>query len=262
MGGLSMLDIVFPRLYAAYVAYFTDDLPFWQQLAASSDGPFLELGCGPGRVLHFLAERGFHGTGMDNDQGMLEWARLHAIPPFEDKIDLVYADMCHFTFQEPYSLIIVPCNTFAYFDENSALQILESVNHNLTPDGKVAIVIPNIEGKQSPEMLYGDEDLWDSEPAFQYFEPISEHPIQVYARHQLEAEGSTLHVTWSFDELFPDGNVHRTIHKVTYHLRSIQETARLLHQSGLTLIVIYGDYDFGALDPESYELILLAKKSS
>ena len=71
---------------AAYVAQFSEDLPFWRTLATSSGSPILELGCGPGRVVFDLANEGFIVTGLDHDQEMIQWARSHTSGDLLEKI--------------------------------------------------------------------------------------------------------------------------------------------------------------------------------
>jgi SAM-dependent methyltransferase len=43
------------------------DLPLWEELAAASGGPVLDLGCGTGRVALHLARRGHEVTGLDRE---------------------------------------------------------------------------------------------------------------------------------------------------------------------------------------------------
>jgi SAM-dependent methyltransferase len=50
------------------------DVPFWRRVAARSDGPVLELGCGTGRVSRPLARAGIDLVGIDRSAPMLERA--------------------------------------------------------------------------------------------------------------------------------------------------------------------------------------------
>jgi len=52
------------------------ELEFWLKTAAETDGPILELGCGTGRVLIPLLQRGFDIAGIDTSPYMVE--RCHA----------------------------------------------------------------------------------------------------------------------------------------------------------------------------------------
>jgi len=61
------------------------DVPFWRRVAAETDGPVLELGCGTGRVSLPLARAGIELVGIDRSAPMLQRAirrarRLRLIP--------------------------------------------------------------------------------------------------------------------------------------------------------------------------------------
>jgi SAM-dependent methyltransferase len=84
------------------------DLPLWEELAAKTDKPIMELGCGSGRVTLHLAEKtGLLVIGFDNDRKLVEaiWERGHgttadaeqqdvrAFEPMATKFSLVIAPM-------------------------------------------------------------------------------------------------------------------------------------------------------------------------
>jgi SAM-dependent methyltransferase len=46
---------------------YAADLPLWEELAAATGGPVLDLGCGTGRVALHLARRGHAVTGLDRE---------------------------------------------------------------------------------------------------------------------------------------------------------------------------------------------------
>lgn len=251
----------FPRIYAAHVAQFSEDLPLWRTLATSSGSPILELGCGPGRVVSELANEGFIVTGLDHNQDMIQWARSHTADDLLEKINFIHADMRNFILPDRYALTIIPCNTFAYFSEVDALQVLACVKEHLTFLGKLAMVIPNPEPHTSIPATLPDAATSGSEPITHFIEPISQRPVHVYAEEKLDLENNTLQVLWSFDELFPDGEVIRLQHPITYHLRSLELTIRLLESVDLEVEDVYGDYHYGPLDRNSPEIILLVKKN-
>src|SRR5436190_3094401 len=65
------------------------DVPFWRRLAATADGPVLELGCGTGRVSLPLARAGVRLVGVDRSAAMLGVARKRA----RHGIEFVRADI-------------------------------------------------------------------------------------------------------------------------------------------------------------------------
>jgi SAM-dependent methyltransferase len=257
-----MPESSFSRLYAAYTAEYTEDLPFWLNLAKSSGDPVLELGCGPGRVLCELAQAGLNVTGLDHDEDMIKWARAQIPEKLQEKITFIHGDIRRFDLPDHYPLIIVPCNTFAYFDHDDALQLLMCVKHHLTQNGQLVLSIPNPSQDDIFEAGLSPNGLPESKPISDFIEPMSGNPVQVYAYEEIDREKSTCQVLWAFDELFPDGKVNRLYHPITYHLRSLKEMNELLHHAQLDIKHVFGDYESGPLDQNSHEMIIVAMHPS
>jgi SAM-dependent methyltransferase len=252
----------FSRLYAAFVTQFTEDIPFWLHLAESSGGPILELGCGPGRVLHYLANEGWAVLGLDNDENMLNWARSQTPQKLQEKITLIHGDIHNFCLADQYPLIIIPCNTFSYFEDHSALQALKCIKLHLSQEGQLAMAIPNPSQYASFEADVSKNGLPESEPINDFIEPTTGNPVQVYVSEEFDKKENILQVLWIFDELFPDGKVNRLYHPATYHLRSLEETVDLLRHAQLDIKAVFGDYQRGPVDQNSHEIIIVAANPS
>ncbi|OGO18321.1 MAG: hypothetical protein A2Z14_03930 [Chloroflexi bacterium RBG_16_48_8] len=257
-----MIEASFPRLYAAYVAQFKEDLSFWQELAHSSGSPILELGCGPGRVLLALAKKGITVTGLDSDEEMLQWVRSQATQALLQKITLIHGDMRSLSLPNQYPLVIVPCNTFAYFNDAAALQVLAGIKRHLTSNGQLAMAIPNPAQYTDFDAEQIQMEISETEPISDFIEPISQHPVQVYAYEELDRERNILQVLWAFDELFPDGQVKRLQHPVSYTLRSLEEMLELLSYAQMGVKHVFGDYQRGSLDQNSHEMIIVAANTT
>jgi SAM-dependent methyltransferase len=253
-----MLRSSFTRLYAAHAVQFTEDLPFWRDLAKSSGSPVLELGCGPGRVLLDLIQQGFCVTGLDISEEMLQWTRAQIPEKLREKNVLIQGDMRRFHLAHQYPLIIVPCNTFAYFDDSEALQSLQCVKHHLTRHGQLVMAVPNPAQYASFEDDLQQAELSESEPISDFIEPISGNPVQVYAYEEFDKVRKILKVLWALDELFPDGQVKRFQHMIYYYLRSLEDIQELLRTVRMSVMQVYGDYQGGPLDPDSHEMIIIA----
>ncbi len=249
----------FPRLYQAYADSHTEDLALWKHLALMSGGPVLELGCGPGRVLNFLAEGSFSVSGIDCDVGMLELAHMRCFPRFNDRVRLYLTDMCEFELPSRFPLIIVPCNPFSYLDDDPALQALTRIKHHLTSDGLAAFDLPNPEESIKIALISIQSEEATALPIDVYFEPKSEHPVQVYASYEIDPAQERIRLTWHFDELFPDGTVRRCDHVSDYHLRSKDEMQDMLNKAGMHQIQFYGDYKLGPFHLTSSQMIVLAQ---
>lgn len=240
----------FARLYDAQYAQFEDDLPFWTKLADRFGDPILELGCGTGRVLFHLAQLGHQIAGLDNDPQMLAFTRKALKPPTSLRISLHLLDMTQFEFGHPFGLIIVPCNTFAYLNDDGAASCLVCCRRHLTHGHVLALDLPN------PHLLV-EQPPDPDEPLSEFMEPESGHPIQLYARQEKMGKRQ-LEVTWHYDQLAPDGTVHRHSLQQRYHLRSAQEMVELLDASGFRSIEIFGGYDLSPLSLGSPRMLVMA----
>jgi SAM-dependent methyltransferase len=246
-----MEESTFAQLYDAYISQFDEDLPFWNSLAQTCGSPILELGCGTG------AKSGFEIEGIDCDPAMLEIARSKLIPGFQDQVKLHIEDVRNFSIPKNFALIIIPCNTFAYFNQEESEQILKRSSAHLNPRGQTVIDLPNPAFGSRPDAY----DLLDDETELlsSFTSPQSNRPIQVSARSGQTTEASVVDITWFFDKLRPDGQVQRFEHEIRYHLRSAQLMTKMLKQAGYKEVSTLGDYDSSIYTPDSPRLILSGK---
>lgn len=253
-----MQEESFPLLFDAYVSKYKDDLPFWRMLARKYGGPVLELGCGTGRVLLDLALDGHAVEGIDSDPDMLEVARSKLFPAHLDSVILHLGDLRKMSLRSTYPLIIIPCNTFVFFDAQECIQILKRARDHLTEKGYLVMDTPNPETASITSAF----DLLDqdSELISTFVSPRTEHPIQVSSRHSTGDNSDEIVIMWYFDELRPDGTVHRFEHELHYHLRSSQTMKQILNQVGLIDINFFGDYDSSDLKKDSQRLLISCKK--
>lgn len=253
-----MQEESFPLLYDTYISEYKDDLPFWRMLARKCGGPVLELGCGTGRVLLDLALNGHAIEGIDSDPEMLEVARSKLFPAHLDLVNLHLGDLRKMSLPSTYPLIIIPCNTFAYFDAQECKQILKRARDHLSQEGYLVMDLPNPETASITsafDLLDQDSDLIST-----FVSPRTEHPIQVSARHSTGHNSDEIVITWYFDELRPDGTVQRFEQELRYHLRSSQTMKQILSQVGFTGISFFGDYDSSDLKMDSQRLLISCKK--
>jgi len=253
-----MQEESFPLLFDAYVSKYKDDLPFWRMLARKYGGPVLELGCGTGRVLLDLALDGHAVEGIDSDPDMLEVARSKLFPAHQDSVILHLGDLRKMSLRSTYPLIIIPCNTFVFFDAQECIQILKRAMNHLTEKGYLVIDTPNPETASITSAF----DLLDqnSELISTFVSSRTEHPIQVSARHSTGDNSDEIVIMWYFDELRPDGTVQRFEHELHYHLRSSQTMKQILNQVGFIDIKYFGDYDSSDLKKDSQRLLISCSK--
>jgi SAM-dependent methyltransferase len=228
-----MASADFPRYFEAQYAQYTDDIPLWLELARESHGSVLELGCGYGRVLRALARAGIQVVGIDHDPGMLVRAAAHLSQDLNRLVSLHQADIRDFTLGRFFPLAISPCNTFAFFGDDDFRQAAACASRHLHRGGRLVLDLPAEDPKETrptddPELLSAFDDI------------ESGNPVQVSSKELVD--GQMVHVTWLYDELFPDGRVERTEIPMTYHLRGPDGISKLLSSAGYPSIDFYADY--------------------
>jgi SAM-dependent methyltransferase len=244
----------FPRLLEAQYAGYTNDLPLWLSLAATSGSPVLELGCGPGRVLLALAQVGHEVYGLDNDPAMLQRLSRRLTPELSQQVHLHLGDVRSFELGRRFPLVLLPCNTLASLDDAEAACALDAIRAHLTPHGLLAAELPH----PNEALASLDED----EPLTDFVEPETGNPVQLYARQVASPGSPFVDVLWKYDELLPDGQVLRTEVPTRYYLRAPEGMARMLSEAGFGSVQLHGDYDLSPYSPEALRLIVLAKAAA
>jgi len=238
------------RLIDAFYGEFNDDVPFWLALADRFGGPLLELGCGTGRVLRPLAEAGHHLVGLDNDPLALHQLKQRLAPATHARVRLLRADLPNLPLAGPFPLAIVPCNTFAYFDDPSALDMLHGLRRLAPPGGGLALDLPG------PAAALGEQPgkVWHDS----FHEPALDRDVQVTAHQGAAGPDGAVPVRWQFDEMLPDGQVWRHAIDLRYYPRSPQDLRTLLEQAGFQLAEVFGGYDQRPYDAQEPSLLLIA----
>jgi SAM-dependent methyltransferase len=240
------------RYYDLENAAFTEDLDLWIELAEEHGDPILELGCGTGRVLLPLAQRGYAITGVDNSPDML--ARLR------DKLKsgrlktapiLLEADLATFAVETRFALALMPFNTFMHLLSLEAqLAALTNIRRHLRPGATLALdVINPAEAYAAPEAgLALERSFADGDRA-----------VQVFSSLHLDRAAQLGHITWLYDSVGEAGSVQRTSVPLTMRYTFPGEMRLLLERCGFNLTHLYGDYDRSPFGDDSARMIVLAK---
>jgi len=129
----------FPEIFDLLFEPFDFDLPFWLRIAQEADGPVLEAGCGTGRILLRLLERGVDADGFDSSRPMIErfWAKSRG-SGWANRA--VVADMREFSLSRRYSRLICAFNGFAHCETtDDQIRALRCFWQHLEPGGGLVL---------------------------------------------------------------------------------------------------------------------------
>jgi SAM-dependent methyltransferase len=245
------------RFYDWENAEFTEDLPFWCDLAREHGGPVLELGCGSGRVLLHLAREGYETTGVDSSPEMIALARrrLAKQPAIASRIQLLEADFRRLDLKRIFPLAIAPFNTFAHLsDPADADATLAAIAAHLAPGGILALALPNPIPIYSalPEGLVLERTFQDRD---------RDVTVQQFSSLRVDRVAQLGHITWIYDEIDPSGKVTRTTVPMTLRYFFPNEIPPLLERAGVKLRHMWGDYDRSPFAEDSPALIVIGARA-
>ena len=236
-------------VYDSIYAYVREDIPFYIQEAARSDGPVLELGCGTGRVTLPIAESGVDIVGLDNSERMLDIARSKArlIEDGKGGVDLHLEDMREFSLDRTFPLVIIPFRGFlALLSVEDQVKCLTSIREHLGPDGRLIfnIFVPD------PQMLVEDEDA-----AFHLrdvTDPETGRTFVLWQQTGVDTFNQVLSVRLIVDEIDREGTVGKRFYR-DYQIRYAHriEVLHLLERCGYEIVDLYGDFDYSPFDEDS-----------
>ncbi|MEM3432076.1 MAG: methyltransferase domain-containing protein [Candidatus Bilamarchaeaceae archaeon] len=119
------------------------DVSYYLEESKKANGKVLEIGCGTGRVMLKLLEKGVDIEGLDISEKMLSVLKTKAkVKNLTPKVYL--KDMRTFSLNKKYSLIIIPLRTFMHLsNDTERLKTLKKCYAHLLNSGKLIIHLYN-----------------------------------------------------------------------------------------------------------------------
>ncbi len=243
----------FARLYDLEHQDFQDDILLYQNLAARCDGPVLELGCGSGRVCLPLAKAGRQVTGVDTSREMLALASRRAGEHgVAERTRFEQVDVRDIAFDSEFALVLYPLNGFLHLlTSGDQLRALSNACRALLPGGLLVIDVGN------PHTVFAAQH--DGQLLLRRRFPIEEGGKGTsYAIAETDLVAQCQDVTLLYDEVRPNGILHRTtveiVLRFVYHFEMVQ----LLERARLTVDAVYGSYDLDPYETDSEIMLFVA----
>jgi ubiquinone/menaquinone biosynthesis C-methylase UbiE len=229
------------------------DIAFWQRIAASVEGPVLELGCGTGRVALPVARQGAHVIGIDRSASMLARALTRVKrAKLQPRIQLIRGDIRHLPFPDrSFPLVMAPYGILqSLLDEQLLSATLREVRRVLSRDGLFGLE------------LVADLPAWD------------EYANRVTLRSTRGPHGKPIklietvkqdrkhHIT-RFEQQFVEGRgatATRRKFRLAFRTLTVPQMVQRLETAGMEVSALLGDYQGGPWDLRAEVWIILARR--
>ncbi len=198
----------------------------------------LDLGCGFGRHLAYLNERGITTIGFDLSRDLIEygqaqWPNLRLV--------MVQADMRQIPFRAAFDFVFSFFTSFGYFlDDSENLQVLLEMARVLKPQG--GFVIDYLNSTQIRQDLIANDQRHLIDMSI-----IQNRRIN-HAHHMIEKE-----------IIIRDAGGERS-HWERIKLYQLADFEMMCDQAGLVITRTYGDYSGGEVEENSPRLIMIGEK--
>ena len=234
-----------------------DDLAMWEDLTDQVEGEILEVGCGTGRVMIPLLQRGHRVTGIEISPLALQTAQAKLdLGRLSDRASLHLADMRTFSLpQKQFSFAFLPINTFMHCQTTTDQQAtLATIYHHLQPGGRLVVDLFH----PSPQMLLASDGELLLEQ--QRLDELTGQTTQWFISRRLQLAEQRQEVIFILDEIDQNGLVRRET--ISFSLRYLHrfELTLLLNQAGFRVLETLGDYDQSEFDDLSPRIISIAEK--
>ena len=223
------------------------DREFYLGEIANTDGPILEVGVGTGRIFVEALNRGADVYGIDISENMLEILREKLPEPEQHRVSL--ADMRDFGLDKKFKLIIVPFRIFQHLlTPDEQVSALQSIKKHLDTDGKLIfdVFVPNL--KRITEVVENKLEL--------SAEYAPGKIVERYLDSMPDNINQIINITFTFKWKENGEEItEKDSFPFRYYFR--YELENLIARSGLSLMKIYGDFNYGELNNSSNGFVVI-----
>jgi SAM-dependent methyltransferase len=246
------------RLYDLDLVDDPGDLDLYLALADRADGPVLELAVGTGRLAIPLAEAGHLVTGVDLDPAMLDRARRRArAVAGADRLTLIEADLVGLRLPDAgrFGLAFLALNSLLVLATRAAQRAaLQAMADHLAPGG---LAVADVWLPDAEDLARFDGRIMLEWPRL---DPESGAIVTKSGSALHDAASATVTLTTIFEEGGQGGPARRWVRRDRLRLVSADDLREFAELAGLTVELLAGGYDLGAMGPGSERAVLVAVK--
>jgi SAM-dependent methyltransferase len=248
--------------YPEFVARFYDtvyaevrdgvDNDYYLGLIAASPGPVLEIGVGTGRLFCEALRRGADIEGLDLSPAMI--ARARAKLPERERHRLHLANAVSAQLDRRYALLLAPFRVLSHVEETAdQLRLLDNVHAHLLPGGRFVfdlfVPAPRLLADGMPEHVDFDGE----------YAPGRRLRRLVSARSDVVSQRTFGRMRFLWDE---DGEEREGAWEDGRGCFFRYELEHPIARPRLALESIHGDFQGGALAPDSAEFVVTCRRGS
>jgi len=201
----------------------------------------LDHGCGQGRHVLGLRDRGYRIIGLDYSRTLLRVAGLGARKQGREasfvRADMISLPLSDSTFDWVLSLF----GSFGYLDDQANMTVLDEISRILKPGGKTLL------------------ELWNKDYALRSDGRSSRHDLEDgdYLIQRYDYSPDTRRMTVTRQYFIED---REDVSSVSYRLFSVTELAGLLESSGFEIVEKLGGLDSKTLNEDCRSQVLIVRK--
>lgn len=233
-----------------------DDLHFYEWFASASPGPILDVGCGTGRVLLPLVEKGFEVCGLDNSQAMLDICR-ERLREIGGDAKLVVGDMRSFDIGElRFGMVVIPGFSIQMLEsDEDVIACFRNCREHLREGGQLLVTT-----HMPWEMIWDGREVIPMEERCAKTLPNNEGSLVAWQGWKIDSISQRLLLKNRYERLAANGDVLEVEEKemwIRWHLP--HDMMRLLGEAGFSDVSVYGDFGFEPPEADSDSIIYLAE---
>ena len=211
----------------------------------------LDMTCGTGSQVFYLAERGYGVTGSDFSPGLIEIARQKSAEA-QENIRFVIGDMRTLKVGK-FDAVITMFNAIGHLTRAGFEKALGNIRKNLAPGGIYIFDIFNLESMDEEEVAKLAMDYEREEKGTRI------HHVQ---RSELDKARGLLTSFDTYRFSLPNGSIKKVSHKFTLQIYGVETLANMLQGQGFEIV---GQYETDGSDfvrGTSPTILVVAKKTS
>lgn len=241
-----------PDWYDQIAERYTEDIPYYVELAKDSDGSVLELACGNGRVGIPVIESEVEYYGIDITESMLKH--------FKEKAEarcltlkLFHQDIRLMEFDREFGLIYYPYTAIAHIHEREDLRILLGrVRKHLNDKGTFAFDLFN------PSIKLLDRDSGEHFPVHEFVDPESGDKVIVTETVNYDKASQINYVLWHYNI---GGKEDAITNELNIRVFYPQEMDFIMESCGFEIVHKYGWFDKSPFESDSKRMVYICRKN-